>query len=137
MELPHLKEFLTLMLSDPLTPQFKLRLLKREIAKREGLSHGILESLFGFLPEEDEAIEERNMLSHNIDVEFDSMNQDWLMKYEIYKTALPTKAKERALIACLMAYKMQLQNQANAMNPNQQGVKPESQSPNAQYIENQ
>ena len=137
------------MLQDPNTSKYRINLIKRIIAKREWLEGWELDLLFGYLPEEDETIEERNMLSAEIDVEFSDMNVDRNMKYEIYKTAIPTPAKERALIAVSIAISEQKQieqtmNQSWGMmmptDPTIQASQPtfnNNSSPISQYIENQ
>lgn len=117
-QLPFLREWLQVLMLDPNTPPFRIRMLKRLIANKQGLSKDESNIVLGWLPEEDQVLQERDLLSMDLPVLFTDMERDWLMCYDIYKTALPSKAKEKALEAVMMAYQMQQQAQQNMTNHN-------------------
>lgn len=98
--LPSLTNWLQICASDPNTPPYTLVLLKRDIAFRQGLSNTEIDAFFAYPPEQ-EALEERDMLSEDIDVEFEDENADRFCKLQVYQTAKDTPAKQRAISACM------------------------------------
>ena len=116
--LPSLTNWLQICASDPNTPPYTLVMLKRDIAYRQGLSNSEIDAFFAYPPEQ-EALEERDMLSENIDVEFNDENADRFCKLQVYQSAKDTPAKSRAISACMRAYQhsqQQLQQQANQID---------------------
>jgi hypothetical protein len=69
-----------------------------------------------YSPEIDSTLEEVELLSRNIDVEFTDMNIDRFMKIFLYQSAQDTPAKQRALRACHLAYQMSGQGARQVTN---------------------
>ena len=116
--LPSLTNWLQICASDPNTPPYTLVMLKRDIAYRQWLSNSEIDAFFAYPPEQ-EALEERDMLSENIDVEFNDENADRFCKLQVYQSAKDTPAKARALSACMRAYQhstQQVEQQNNQIN---------------------
>lgn len=113
--LPSLTNWLQICASDPNTPPYTLVLLKRDIAYRQGLSNSEIDAFFAYPPEQ-EALEERDMLSENIDVEFVDEDADRFCKMQVYQSAKDTPAKQRALSACMRAYQHSMQQQEQQIN---------------------
>lgn len=113
--LPALNNWLMICASDPNTPPYTLIMLKRDIAYRQGMSNAEIDAFFAYPPEQ-EAIWERDMLSENIDVEFEDDNADWFCKLQVYQTAKDTPAKARAISACMRAYQHSMQQQQQQVN---------------------
>lgn len=116
--LPALTNWLQICASDPNTHPYTLVLLKRDIAYRQWVSNSEIDAFFPY-PPETEAIEERDMLSDNIDVEFDDDNADRFCKLQVYQSAKDTPAKQRAINACMWGYQhstQQLQQQVNQID---------------------
>jgi hypothetical protein len=93
-------------------------MLKRDIAYRQGMSNSEIDAFFAYPPEQ-EALEERDMLSEDIDVEFVDDDADRFCKMQVYQSAKDTPAKTRALNACMRAYQhstQQLQQQVNQID---------------------
>jgi hypothetical protein len=110
-----LESWLQLLMSDPNTPPTTLRTLKILISQKKLLDADETDMIF-YSPDIDATLEEVEMLSYNIDVEFTDMNVDWFMKLFLYQNAQDTPAKERALRACHMAYQMSGQGNAQLTN---------------------
>lgn len=113
--LPALTNWLQICASDPNTPPYTLVMLKRDIAYRQGMSNSEIDTFFAYPPEQ-EALGERDMLSENIDVEFEDENADRFCKLQVYQSAKETPAKQRAISACMRAYQHSMQQQQQQVN---------------------
>jgi N-acetylglucosamine-6-phosphate deacetylase len=101
--LGRLRSWLQILSADPNTPPTTLRNIKLLIAQKELLTVDEID-MITYSPEIDKTLEEVELLSNDIDVEFADTNVDWFLKIWIYQQAQDTPAKERALRACHMMY---------------------------------
>jgi hypothetical protein len=115
-DLPRLVEHLNLLLTDPNTPAFALRIIKRIIARKQGFKIQEIEQIHPRTPDELETKDEVILLSKNIPVEFTSLDNDRYMKITLYQSAVDTEAKQKAINACKQAYIMTGQNKMQQQN---------------------